>query len=488
MLGDVLGDYESFVQGFLNIKDPLVLAKVEREVENGLMWPEPWLALNPAFQPGGTVGELVDRGLLHKAAREIFRHRTSIDLHGREIAFHQHQADAIEIAARRESYVLTTGTGSGKSMSYIVPIVDRVLREGSGRGVRAIVVYPMNALANSQLGELEKFLGTDKPQVSFRRYTGQESRAERDAILASPPDILLTNYVMLELMLTRPRERGSLITSAANLSFLVLDELHTYRGRQGADVAMLIRRLRGAIGARELQCVGTSATLAGPGTRAEQRVEVAALASRLLGTTIPPSNIVGESLRRATVGETDTDRLKARIAVGAPVTFAELQRDDLAVWIEQTFGLDRDDEGNLARQAPTRLRDAAARLAELTGAATATCESALRDTLLAGSRVRDPDGRSLFAFKLHQFIGKGDTAYVSLDRPDHRYITTQYQRSAPDGPPGQPQSGSPPRRWPRPDPAPTRGGRRRGSARGSTSSPATLSGGWSSRTRCSAPP
>ena len=64
-------------------------------------------------------------------------------------------------------------------MAYIVPIVDRVLRDGSGKGVRAIVVYPMNALANSQFGELEKFLGTEKPKVSFARYTGQENRAER---------------------------------------------------------------------------------------------------------------------------------------------------------------------------------------------------------------------------------------------------------------------------------------------------------------------
>ena len=438
VLGAVLGDYESFVRGFLNIRDPDVLKKVEREVENGLMWPEPWLALNPAFQSGGSVGDLVERGLLHPAAREIFRHRSSDDPFGREIVFHKHQTDAIEIATRGESYVLTTGTGSGKSMAYMVPIVDRVLREGTGQGVRAIVVYPMNALANSQLGELEKFLGKDKPRVTFKRYTGQESRVERDAILASPPDILLTNYVMLELILTRPRERGCLISSAENLAFLVLDELHTYRGRQGADVAMLVRRLRGAIGAQQLQCVGTSATLAGPGTRAEQRAEVAALASRLFGTAIPAGNIVGESLRRATVGDTDTDRLRSRVALAPPTTRTALQGDDLAIWIEQTFGLGEDDEGNLARQIPTRLRDAAGELSALTGADLAVGDTALRDTLLAGSRACDEDGRPLFAFKLHQFIGKGDTAYVTLARPEQRYLTTHYQRSAPVEPPGQP--------------------------------------------------
>ena len=154
------------------------------------------------------MGELVDRGVLHPTRREIFRVRTERDPVGRELAFHRHQADAFEVANRRESYVLTTGTGSGKSMAYIVPIVDRVLREGSGKGVRAIVVYPMNALANSQRDELEKFLGKDAPQGHASPATpGRRTASEREMILPTRPDILLTNYVMLELMLTRPRER-----------------------------------------------------------------------------------------------------------------------------------------------------------------------------------------------------------------------------------------------------------------------------------------
>jgi hypothetical protein len=109
-------------------------------------------------------------------------------------------------------YVLTTGTGSGKSLAYIVPIVDAVLRSGArDKRVKAIVVYPMNALANSQAGELEKFLchgyPDGRPPVTFRRYTGQETDEQRQAIIADPPDILLTNYVMLEPLLTRPLER-----------------------------------------------------------------------------------------------------------------------------------------------------------------------------------------------------------------------------------------------------------------------------------------
>ena len=103
-------------------------------------------------------------------------------------------------------------------------------------------------------------------KVTFARYTGQEGKLDRDELLANPPDILLTNYVMLELILTRLREQPFLQTM--QLRFLVLDELHTYRGRQGADVALLVRRVRDRLtpNGETLQCIGTSATLAGGGS------------------------------------------------------------------------------------------------------------------------------------------------------------------------------------------------------------------------------
>lgn len=110
VLEEVLGDYQAFVEGFLNIQDEQVKAKVDAEVADGLLWPEPWLALNPAFESGGTVGELVDRGVLDPAAREIFRFRTGETDPGVEAIFHRHQTEAFEVANRRESYVLTTGS------------------------------------------------------------------------------------------------------------------------------------------------------------------------------------------------------------------------------------------------------------------------------------------------------------------------------------------------------------------------------------------
>jgi ATP-dependent helicase YprA (DUF1998 family) len=262
----LIEDYAEYATSFVTIADQHIQALVEEELSSGLLWPEPLVQLNPTFEPGGYVDELVDHGVLHAKCREIFRIKTPGALASRHLRLHKHQTDAISAAKTGASYVLTTGTGSGKSLAYIVPIVDHVLLRGSGKGIQAIVVYPMNALANSQFGELQKFLHLgfehDGPPVTFARYTGQETDEERQEILLHPPDILLTNYVMLELILTRPREKN-LVAKAAGLRFLVFDELHTYRGRQGADVAMLARRVREACRADELQYVGTSVNTSG---------------------------------------------------------------------------------------------------------------------------------------------------------------------------------------------------------------------------------
>ncbi|MGH3568000.1 MAG: DEAD/DEAH box helicase [Pseudonocardia sp.] len=197
----LVSDYRRYVDGFLRVRDERVRSLVDRELEAGLLWPEPWLSLNPAFAEGGDVQQLVADGVLHPECTQIFQ------VGGHCLQLHQHQRDAVAAAQSGASYVLTTGTGSGKSLSYLVPIVDHVLREGSGRGVRAIVVYPMNALANSQELELAKFLGDTDRRVTFARYTGQESDEQRERILQHPPDVLLTNYVMLDLLLTHPDER-----------------------------------------------------------------------------------------------------------------------------------------------------------------------------------------------------------------------------------------------------------------------------------------
>ncbi len=438
----LISDYRGFTEGAAVIRDDRIAAFVEQDLDAKSQWPDPWLSLNPSFADGGSVTELADSGALHPLCKQIFQSGKtpgSAACDGQPIRFYLHQREAIEAARSGASYVLTTGTGSGKSLAYIVPIVDRVLRarETDRRPrVRAIIVYPMNALANSQLGELEKFLrdgfGDGQEPVTFARYTGQEDEARRDQIRANPPDVLLTNYVMLELMLTRPDDRRSLIRMAEGMEFLVFDELHTYRGRQGADVAMLIRRVKDACAAPDVQCVGTSATMSTEGSGDDQRRVVAEVASQIFGTTVKPEHVIGETLVRATAADPGPVTRQRIAAPAAPADYADLAGDPLASWVETAFGLDRDGDGRWVRRPPVTVHQAARLLATQAGADPAECERALERTLRAGSRARHPDtGRPLFAFRLHQFLSKGDTAYVTLEDETARHITRGYQVEQP---------------------------------------------------------
>ena len=445
----LVADYQSYVRSFIQIRDPKIREHVDQHLGVGVLWPEALIQLNPSFEFGEKIDDLVHQGILHPECSRIFcAGKSPTESRGKPMQLHRHQADAIRAAQTGSNYVLTTGTGSGKSLSYIIPIVDHVLKRGSKRGIQAIVIYPMNALANSQYGELEKFLrfgyAEGKEPVTFAKYTGQEREEERAQIIANPPDILLTNYVMLELILTRPAEQN-LIAQAQGLRFLVLDELHTYRGRQGADVGLLMRRTRDMLNADKLQFVGTSATLAGTGTYLEQRREVAQVASQIFGTTVQPGNVIGETLRRATADRSIQDpvflrELTARVLdmpSKPPRNFDAFNKDPLSIWIETTFGVTREAESDrLIRAKPTSItgnRGAAQQLSQLTGASEDRCASEIQEGLLAGYQC-DPDpttGFHPFAFRLHQFISRGDTVYASLESEDERHITLNGQQFVP---------------------------------------------------------
>jgi ATP-dependent helicase YprA (DUF1998 family) len=438
---ELVRGYREFTESFVEIRDDEIRRHVADRMAEGYQWPDPWLSLNPTFASGGTVTKLVADGLLHPECERIFRLKDETGS-GPVLRLHQHQREAVEAARTGHSYVLTTGTGSGKSLAYLIPIVDRVLRAHSAGtyrpGIKAVVVYPMNALANSQHRELHKFLELGLPDgapVTFARYTGQESDVDRQRIIESQPDILLTNYVMLDLVLTRTRDRG-LIEAAQDLWFLVLDELHTYRGRQGADVALLVRRLREACRAEDVQCVGTSATITTDGDLASQREQVAEVAGRLFGTLVKSEHVIGETLARVT-DESAVGRgtLTEMVHRGKPPdTYEAFIRDPLTAWVEQTLGFEDElaDGMPVRRRTPLTMLEAVRRLALATGVAELTCQQAITGVLKAGAAVDNPaTGRPIFAFRVHQFLSKGDDVFGTLELPGHRYITSKYQRVAP---------------------------------------------------------
>ena len=423
----IIDEYRTYIESFLKIADPRLKEFVEQQLDNGHLWTPPLLQLTPAYKKGCSTDQLIASGILHSDCAKYFCYEDQ-QKHKHSIQFRYHQEQAFAIAHRQENYVVTTGTGSGKSLTYIVPIFDDLLRNPDQKGVRAILVYPMNALINSQENELKKFLQNvpDSP-IRVARYTGQESLSVKTAIQNDPPHILLTNYVMLELMLSRTHEAK--FVESTNLKFLVLDELHTYRGRQGADVALLIRKLKQRCG-QKLLYIGTSATMSTQGDRNDIRNTIAGVASKLFGAEVKAANVIDETLERS-IDRTEPvlDQLKAAIASPLPAepdnrleNLAMFRQHPLAAWIEMNFGLN-DDRGHLTRKTPMAIATGAKQLAELTEFTADECEQKLTDVLLWGSRTKG------LTFRLHQFISQGGSVYATLEPKEQRYFTLDGQYS-----------------------------------------------------------
>lgn len=238
-----------------------------------------------------------------------------------------------------QNTLVVTGTGSGKTECFLIPVSDHCLREKNKniKGIKAIILYPMNALATDQAGRFSEFLLKDmkenlvngSPTVTAGLFVGEDIEEkrkahrsmgmsvdedgkggnfhlidDRDALQENPPDILLTNYKMLDYLLMKP-EHDSLWQSSGDnscLQYLVLDEMHTFDGAQGSDVALLIRRLKSKLGLNNLTCVGTSATLLGEMGGDEV---LTTFATRLFGEKFTKTSIIPET--RLSLEETFQD-------------------------------------------------------------------------------------------------------------------------------------------------------------------------------------
>jgi ATP-dependent helicase YprA (DUF1998 family) len=439
----VVRDYQHYVQSFLSIADDRIRQFVETKLlQESVFWPDALLQLNPSYRLAESVDDLAATEMLSQTTAKIFR--TSA---GAPIQLYQHQCDAIARASKRKSYVVTSGTGSGKSLTYFIPIFDAILRANSQeRKVWAIVIYPMNALVNSQWESLttvgkEYLARTGQPMpVRFEKYTGQEDEATKNRIQQDRPHILLTNFMMLEMMLLRPQESAFVDKATSGLQFLVLDELHMYRGRQGADVAMLVRRLKERCGNPDLLQIGTSATMVADRsvTGVERRTAVGDFAGKLFGTSIAESNVIEETLVPVSTHDRPitSEDLRSSIDSALPQNGAELLGTPLASWVEATVGIERDTEGFFRRKVPQSINRLTVALSETARVSSNICEQKLRGLFLAGSRIKQPGGSTAFAFKLHQFISQGRAVYGTIEDRETRFLTLDGQYYAPPSPHG----------------------------------------------------
>lgn len=279
--------YLRYLRGLLPVNNDRLAGAVAAALESEQVVRGPYLEMTPPYEAGSTLRTLIDEGVLHPLLERL-DHPGGIPL---DRPLHHHQEHAVRRAVSGRNLVVATGTGSGKTESFLLPILDHLAREASSGtlgapGVRALLLYPMNALANDQLKRLRALL-VGWPEITFGRYTGetqhearraredfavrfpgveppQNELLSREEMQARPPHLLLTNYAMLEYLLLRPADTTLFDGDTGRFwRYLVLDEAHVYDGSAGSEVALLLRRLADRVGGQGLRAIATSATVGG---------------------------------------------------------------------------------------------------------------------------------------------------------------------------------------------------------------------------------
>lgn len=450
----LIDNYRNYITSFLNIKDPGISRFVDTEIQNKKLWPDPLVQFNPTYKPGSSLKNLTDEKVLHPDLGKIFI--------GYEL--YKHQEDAIRLGAAGDEFIVTSGTGSGKSLTYMATIFSYILNnkeEVKGKNI-AVIVYPMNALINSQNEEIKKYernyLKSSLPDgvkydkqnktldeqiydlreivgdifpIRYAQYTGQENEEIRDDIRKNRPHILLTNYMMLELIMTRGGKDVEIRNAILeNISFLVFDELHTYRGRQGSDVSILIRRIK-ANAKNKITCIGTSATMISSDTitLVQQKQQVAKIGSLIFGSDINENQVISESLIRSIGEDIEITPAKVSTAVNSQIdisgSFSEFEQHQTANWLEGNIALEYKD-GILVRRKPLAIREISIKLSDYSGVSFDICEKHILNLLEwannLNSNVGKDQRKNYLPYRIHQFIAQTGSVYATLGNQKDRQL------------------------------------------------------------------
>ncbi len=329
-LCDIVKDaYRNYLLTSFRFKDPEFNKSFAESLSGSNLSKGPFLEYSQPFKKGRFPGEAFS-ALLGFLPEEAFVKALKADQ-----SLYLHQDRALTKISSGKNVIVSTGTGSGKTESFLLPILLHLYREHMQGtlcpGVRALILYPMNALANDQrdrLGEIASSLEQNGSEFefSFGQYIGEtpednddtfrqaEEKARerrpgelvfRNEMRNTPPHILLTNFSMLEYLLLRPDDSPLFSgTSAKNWTFIVLDEVHQYRGSVGIEMSMLLRRLKQRIreggGRNAFRCIGTSATIAGG---KEGFSSVAEFASTLFGEQFEAADVISGEVEDITGSE-----------------------------------------------------------------------------------------------------------------------------------------------------------------------------------------
>lgn len=304
----VVEKYQRYLNTIFEINDPVYSKQFHEELNRrNAIAQGPFLDVTDAFVKGKSISDLILSSVLPRGFSRLNMPQTR--------PLYLHQEDAIAKAASGKNIVVSTGTGSGKTESFLIPILNELIRQQEQKklnpGVRALIIYPMNALANDQVERLRGLL-SDYPEITYGSYTGQTKHKFNDALAEykklnnnemplknelisreqmkeTPPNILITNYAMLEYLMVRPDDNVFFDgIHGLNWKYIVLDEAHVYSGSTGIEVSMLLRRLQAKLMKSDIQYILTSATLGSD----KENQEVAQFAEGLCNSSFRETDII----------------------------------------------------------------------------------------------------------------------------------------------------------------------------------------------------
>lgn len=307
----------------------------------------PYISMSDPFEKGETLEMLAARGVVSNRIVSFKQFHPSRSLY-------LHQQSAIEKVRDGQNLIVTTGTGSGKTESFLIPVFDQLLREEAngtlGPGVRTLIIYPMNALVNDQIRRIRDIISSCNggTKITFGRFTGETEEKFADAkkifeenektdenqkpqllpnelisreqMRATPPNILITNYAMLEYMLLRPGDNiifGQ--QNAEKWKFIVFDEAHSYTGATGIEVATLMKRVKAMLKREDLRYILTSATLGDKNSD----TEIVNFAKALCDTDFKANNII-----RSKTVKAEAEHELADLGIDFYSSLAEMIRDN----------------------------------------------------------------------------------------------------------------------------------------------------------------
>ncbi|MFJ6529988.1 DEAD/DEAH box helicase [Streptomyces longwoodensis] len=403
-------DYRRFTWTTYPIADSELRSRLERLVDDeALLWRGPYLSVQPRFQLNATLSDLAASIGLPPEVTSAFP---------RVERLFTHQVTAVTRIRQGLNTLVATGTGSGKTESFLIPVIAHAYENRHRPGVKAIALYPMNALVNDQEDRIKA--ACEELGLTYGVYTGATPTHDRTRMQEMPPDILLTNYSMLEYLLTR-REDRALFRNGV-LRHLILDEIHTYQGALGTEIAGLVRRLRGHVADEGLVCVGLSATVSAGGDHAVDLQRTAEFASSLFAAPFdvvgiieetavpqpePDVSLIGpapdrDQLRQALADGGDTSRLRA--VLGDPQASPVL--DLLRAHLSEPSTVDE-------------LMDLLASLPQRQGADREALEDEVAGWLLLGADTHTPEGPPVLEAKVHLFLRSLPTPVRCAGEAEH---------------------------------------------------------------------